>query len=921
MSSLPTGTVTFLFTDIEGSTRLLQDLGDTVSEQVFADHRRLLIEAAESAGGTVYQDQGESFVLAFHRAKDAVLAAVAVQRVLANHSWPGGIALRVRMGLHTGEPANTRGEYVGVDVHRAARICSVGYGGQILLSDATRAVVESNLSDGVILRDLGEHRLKDLVRPHRLFQIVAQDLPADFPPLKSLDALPNNLPMQLSSFIGREEEIAEIKRLLSMTRLVTLIGMGGAGKTRLSLQVAAEVLEEFKDGAWVVELASLSDPAHVPKAVASAMNVSEQPGRPLSETLLDYLRAKSLLLVLDNCEHVLAACAHIAETLLRGCPQMRILVTSREALVVEGETTYGVPSLSLPAGPSLPVERLTEFEAVRLFIDRATAALPSFALTGQNARAVATICQQLDGIPLAIELAAPKVKSLSVEHIAERLHDRFGLLTSGRRTALPRQQTLRATMDWSYDLLSEPERVLLRRLSVFAGGFTLEAAEAVCQGPGVKAAEVVDLLTRLVEKSLVMFQGQQGRYGLLETVRQYGHEKLLESREEAATRGRHLDWYLGMAERSETEDYDLRVSPIVEVSQQLDTENDNLRAALAWSLEENAEAGLRLTHALRLFWSRKGHYGEARAWLAKVLERTGAAPPILRARAFRDAGFWAWVQGAFREAAALGEEGLRLSEQVEDKGGIADSLILLGLAEMAVGSYDRAAQVLDEGLILYRDVGNKKAIADTVRQRGFLATRQGDYSLAATFLEEAVSLHKEVGPRAGVAFSLRHLGVIRHYQRDYTGAIETLEQSLALFRELKQVEGIPHALTALGSALRHIGNHARALVLYKESLAISREHGIKWAIFECLFGLAGISASQEQRIRAARLLGAAEALREAMDYSLPLPDQAEYEGLLALVQASLGGQAFSTARTEGRAMTLEQAIEYALRDDGGKAEP
>ncbi len=449
MASLPTGTVTFLFTDIEGSTRLLQQLGDHYAD-VLAEHRRLLRSISQENGGQEVDTQGDSFLIAFPRAKDALRSAVEAQRSIVSNQWPQEVSVRVRIGLHTGEPLRAETGYTGIDVHRAARICAAGHGGQILLSETTRALIAEDLPGEVTLRDLGKHSLKDLAYPQHLFQVVAASLPADFPPLRSLEVLPNNLPPQLTSFIGRERDMGDIKRLLATTRLVTLTGAGGSGKTRLAFQVAADVLEEYLNGVWVVELAALSDPDLVPKAVSAALDVPEQPGRPILATLADALRHRTVLLLLDNCEHLLHACAHLAQTLLRACPHLRILATSREALGVEGETIYRVPSLSLPETQSLPLERLVEFEAVRLFVDRAIAALPSFVVNAKNARQVATICRQLDGIPLAIELAAPRVKALSVDHIAERLHDRFRLLASGRRTALPRHQTLRAAIDWSY---------------------------------------------------------------------------------------------------------------------------------------------------------------------------------------------------------------------------------------------------------------------------------------------------------------------------------------------------------------------------------------------------------------------------------------------------------------------------------------
>jgi class 3 adenylate cyclase len=486
MPELPTGTVTFLFTDIEGSTRLWEQHPGAM-EAALTRHDALAATVIQQHDGSLvkHRGEGDSLFAVFPRATDAVAAAVALQQALRAEPWPDEIPLRVRMALHTGDAAVRDGDYFGAAVNRCARLRAVAHGGQLLLSSATQELVRDSLPEEVGFRDLGEHRLRDLARPERVYQLLHPDLPADFPLLTSLNTLPNNLPQQVTSFVGREKEMAEVRRLLTTTRLLTLTGSGGTGKTRLTLQVAADLLEGDGDGVWLVELAPLADPALVPQAVATALGIREEPGKPLDQTLVEYLRPKRLLLLLDNCEHLLSACAGLAGQILRGCPNVQIMATSREGLNIPGETTYRLPSLSLPDPRQLPstVEGLTQYEAVKLFIDRATAAVPSFTVTNQNAPAVAQLCVRLDGIPLAIELAAARVKAMSVEQINGRIADMFRLLTGGSRTALPRQQTLRAAIDWSYDLLSEKEKILLRRLSVFAGGWTLEAVEQVCADP------------------------------------------------------------------------------------------------------------------------------------------------------------------------------------------------------------------------------------------------------------------------------------------------------------------------------------------------------------------------------------------------------------------------------------------------------
>ena len=889
MPSLPTGTVTFLFTDIEGSTRLLQDLGDRYAD-VLAEQRRLLRAAFHEKGGQEVDSQGDAFFIAFPRAKDAVVAAVAAQRVIASSPWPGGAAVRVRIALHTGEPLSAGAAYVGLDVHRAARICAVGHGGQILLSETTRALIVDDLAPGVSVRDLGEHHLKDLARPLRLFQVIAADLPSEFPPLRSLDTLPNNLPRQLTSFVGRGREMAEVKRLLSTTYLLTLSGSGGCGKTRLALQVAADLLEEFADGVWLVELAALLDPALVPQAVASALGVREEPlgldeldgapgppssrARPLRARLLDYFQSKQLLLILDNCEHLIDACAQLAETLLRACPNLRILATSREALGIAGETAWRVPSLSLPDRQLPPVESLMEYEALRLFIDRAKSALPTFTVTDQSGPTVIQICQRLDGIPLAIELAAARVKVLSAEQIAARLDDRFRLLTGGSRTALPRQQTLRAAIDWSHNLLSKKERVLFRRLSVFVGGFTLEAAEAVCTGKGVEAAEVLDVLTHLVDKSLVVVDEQPGeaRYRLLDTVRQYGRDRLLESKEAPVVRQRHRDWYLGLAERAEPELHGPDQGVWLD---RLETEHDNLRAALEWSFGGGEpEAGLRLAQALHYFWLARGYLSEGRRWLEEALSGSSGASTPARANALFAAGLLANFQGDYERAAALAEESLSLSRALGYKEGIALSLFSLGAGARVEGDLERAIGLFRESLALFRELGDQLRIAFSLRNLGITVGAQGDYEQAATLVEESLALSREMGYKRYAALSL----------------------------------------VSLGSLASRRGEYGRATALLEESLVLVRGLRLNLLVGSCLEGLAAVVCAQGQFERAARLYGAAEALREAVGVRLWPDGLAEHNRNVAAVRTGLGGEAFTSAWAQGRAMTPAQAIAYALRE-------
>lgn len=873
MPESPVRNVTFLFTDIEGSTRLLQQLGDRYAA-VLEEHRLLLRTAFQEQGGQEIDTQGDAFFFAFSSARHAVLAAITTQQRLFSHIWPESTSVRVRMGLHTGEATVSAGGYVGLDVHRAARICAVGHGGQILLSQATYALIENDLPPGINVRDLGKHRLKDLAQPEHIFQLVCPDLPADFPPLKSLDARPNNLPIQLTSFIGREREIESIKRLIAQSRLLTLTGPGGCGKTRLALQVAADLLEEYPDGVWLVELATLSEPALIPQTIASVLRVREQASHPLLTTLIDFLQPKKLLLVLDNCEHLIEACAQCIEALLRTCPKLRILTTSRELLGIPGEAAWRVPPLSLPDPNCLPtVESLTQYEAIRLFLERAAVVLPCFALTSQNAQAVAQICQRLDGIPLAIELAAARVKVLSVEQIAARLDDRFRLLTGGSRTALRRQQTLQAAIDWSYELLSEKERVLLRRLAVFVGGYALEAAEAVCAEEGIEQYEVLDLLSQLVDKSLVVKEekGEIARYWLLETIRQYGLEKLTEAREMATLRSRHLAFFVELAEQAEPQ---LKGADQKLWLERLEMEHDNLRAALEWSKTETSRAveGLRLVGALWPFWEVRGFLSEGRRWIEGLLAVVGNTQASVRAKALRGAGVLASHQG----------------------------------------DYERAATFLQESLALLHQLGDKRGAALSLNNLGIVARNQGDYARATALYEEGLALWRELGDKRGIAASLANLAIVARNQKDYSRATKLHEESLLLFRELGNKIGIAVTLNNLGVVAEDQCNYERAATLYKESLALRHELGDKLGSLGCLSNLAAVAGEQGQPERAARLFGAAEALREVLSVPVSPDERAEYDRKVAAVRAKLDEATFAQAWAHGRAMTLEQAISYAL---------
>ena len=877
MSTLPSGTVTFLFTDIQGSTQMLHRLGATYG-QVLEEHRQLMREAFAQHNGHEVDTQGDAFFVAFQRGGDAVAATVAAQRALHSHPWPQGEMLRVRMGLHTGEPGQSAGGYFGIDVHRGARVMSAGHGGQVLLSQTAHALAQEHLPEGVTLRDLGEHRLKDLIRAEHLYDLVIEGVPSEFPALKTLSNHSNNLPLQVTSFVGREAQITEVEKLLTKTRLLTLTGSGGTGKTRLSLQVGAELLEEYSDGVFLVELAPVRDPDLVPQAVASALGVREEVGHNLMQTLGKYLASKKLLLLVDNCEHLLSAAALLVDTLLRSCAGLRILASSREGLGIAGEQIYRVPSLSLPnPRETASPETLGQCEAVRLFVERALAVSPTFAITAQNASALAQLCARLDGIPLAIELAAARMKALSVEKLLERLDDRFRLLTGGSRTALPRQQTLRALIDWSYDLLGESERALLQRLSIFAGGWTLEGAESVCADDVVEEWEVLDLLTGLVDKSLVAYEEEDERYRLLETVRQYARDRLLERGEAAivAVRERHIDFCVQLAEAADAE---LKGPQSVLWLGRLEQEHDNMRAALAWC-QGNAQAGdsgLRLGAALDQFWRLRGYWSEGREHLSTLLADAGSqVSQSARAQALMITGKMASLQGDYASARALYEESLAMRRELGDKQGMANSLRSLGIVASNQGDFASARPLYEESLAVSRDLGDKRGLAQSLHDLGKMASLQGDYANARALLEESLAIQKELGNKQGVADSLGSLGFMAFFQGDYANAHSLQEELLAIWRESGDKSGLALTLSNLGYAAWERGDYANARPLLEESLTIRRELGDKSGLAGSLNNL-GYGAWEQGDYANARAL-----LEESLTIHRELGDKRGLAGSLS----------------------------------------
>jgi len=765
MGNLPSGTVTFLFTDIEGSTKLAQSLGDRW-ETIRARHHEILKSAIESNNGYVFQIIGDAFCASFHNAGDALQASTQAQTDLQNGKREDA-PIRVRMGVHTGKAeVQEDGPYQGyLALSLVQRIMSAGHGGQLLISGATEYLVRGQLPGGIDLIDLGRHTFKGVNHAVRVFQVDAPDLQSDFPPLRTFDILPNNLPTQLTSFVGRQKELADVKRLLKDTHMLTLIGTGGTGKTRLSIQAANEMLSQYPDGVWLVDLAPILDPLLVPRTTAITIGLRFESQRPVIDMLCDYLSKKKMLIILDNCEHLVDACAQMSNRILRAAPEVQILASSREALSIAGEVTYRVPSLGLPDVDNLPsVESLSQYEAVKLFIDRATAAIPDFKVTNENAPALAQICHRLDGIPLAIELAAGKIRVLGVEQISKRLDDRFKLLTSSSRTAMERHQTLRATVDWSYNLLPSEEQTSFRRLAVFRGGWTLEAVESICGGESgsssVRSDDVLDLLEQLINKSLVITEDEGGtiRYHMLETIRQYANEKLVDSGESEALHEKHLEFFLKLAETAEPH---LIRHEQLEWFAQLEADHENLRAALEWSLEEeSAEQALRLCAAIGKFWSIRGYWKEGSKWFDRALKiqtkDQNLDESTARARVlYLDANL-AFQLDDHERMKSSAEMSLTLADKLGDRRDIAIAMFYKGYALWRLNKNDKAQPLMEQSLAVFRELNEPYWEAYSFRHLGFLI-EEYDFSKREKQRLQALGLARKAGERLLLAEILSDL--------------------------------------------------------------------------------------------------------------------------------------------------------------------
>ena len=904
MVALPVGTVTFLFTDVEGSTRLWEAYPDAMRDALV--HHDAIVEfLTEQHHGRVVRPRGEgdSRFCVFARASDAVHAAAAIQKALGEEAWPTPTPMRVRMALHTGEADLREGDYYGSAVNRCARLRALAHGGQTLLSDVTADLVREGLRDGLALRDLGQQRLKDLTAAERVYQLFHPALPAEFPPLRSLDAVPNNLPLQVTSFVGRERDLAHVKELASRHRLVTLTGTGGAGKTRLALQVAAELLEAFPDGAWFVDLAPLAEPALVVPAALTALGVRELPGQAAEAALLEHLRGKTLLLVLDNCEHLVEDAARLADRLVHSAAGVRVLATSREMLGVSGETAWRVPSLSAPdPEEAASAAAIAGYEAVRLFAERARLVDDAFQVTDGNARAVAQVCARLDGIPLALELAAARVRVLSVEQIAQRLDQRFRLLTGGGRTALRRQQTLQALVDWSHDLLSPDECALFRRLAVFAGGWTLEAAEAVCGFGPLEAHDVLDRLTDLVDKSLVVAEAEDGaeRYRFLETIRQYAEDKLFQAGEAEEARDRHRDYWLEIRHRA--------VPPYVNVTgfmaewrRRLRSERENIRAALAWctASPEGAAIGLDMCPlAMALQSSATLEWCETFLGLAQ-------APTSARARALLLLGHLLRWRRGFARARDAADEAASIFAAVGDAAGACDARVAVGLVHGNLGEYARARELIEEGLAWARGRGDAYRVQMYLRDLGVLSIAAGDLVLGRSATEES----ERVSAGLGVyALNPLRLAIVDRLEGDFAGCRARLAELTTRFPDPSSFAAI-QTRAELANLTRDEGRPGEACAQLAACLIEAARGGDPVAELLCMLGMAEIARGAVER-------GVSLIATGSPDGSPPgtihMPGvRVEVPVFLARARSALGEAGYAAVWERGRTVPLERAIREA----------
>jgi predicted ATPase/class 3 adenylate cyclase len=918
----PTGTVTFLFSDVEGSTVRWEGAPDAMAAAL-ARHDALMRAAFEAHGAYVFKTVGDAFCAAFAASPHAMAAALEAQRALAAEDFSAVGGMRVRMALHAGRSDERDGDYFGPTVNRVARLLAIGHGGQVLVSGVAAHLLQGEMPPETSLRDLGEHRLKDLAQHEHVYQLLAPDLPETFPALLSLNYLSNNLPAQLTSFVGREMVVAEIKALLQQHRLVTLVGTGGAGKTRCAIQVGAELVDGSGDGVWLAELAPISDPSLVAGVIARALSVQESPNRPMLDTLLAYLKRKRLLLILDNCEHVIEEARHVVAAILHACPDVHILATSREGLNSAGEQLYRMPSLSVPSvGQTISPQDVLTFGAPLLFVDRAFSVENRFVLNAENAPHVAELCRRLDGIPLAIELAAARVKVLSPKELAQKLGERFRVLTGGDRSVLPRHQTMRALIDWSYDLLSDDERTLFRKLSIFAGAFTLESATAVCGDGEIDELVVLDLLSSLVDKSLVQAEpvGSRTRYRLLESTRQYAREKLNQSGAYDAVARAHATAYLALAEELGAA---LETMPDRAWDAWAEPELENIRAALEWTLvtRRDPPLGQRLA-GMRPIWVRFGA-AEGRRWVqaAQALVDTETPATTVAALDLAEAHL-ASALTQHKSGYAAAERALARYRELADTLGIASAQRFVGYALVMLGRIAEGEALLEQALMGARLLEARRLTASILQGLATAKYSAGDIDGARPLFGEALGIARAIGAERTAASIAGDLAEAEFRGRDAVAAVHLVDEALAAYRSLNETRVVANVLCNMAAYLLACGRYDEARVSAKEALAAA--HDAQYAV-QVAFALQHLAATavlqpandaeyeRDELFRAARLLGYADVRLAAVEALREYTERQEYDKMLAALRDALGADKCAKLMNEGSTWSEDQAVAEAMR--------